>query len=461
MSQPGSARDGVSGRHALLIAAFLSGAAGLAIASGDPLFVAGAMLSPFFLLQALYMLGAALERPSIAAATSDDDGVEWPDYTVLAPLYREAGMVPGLIEALDALDYPRDRLQVLILIEADDDETAQALAETPLPAAFRVVVVPAGGPRTKPNALNHGLALAAGSLITVYDAEDAPDPAQIRDAARLFRTLPPEVVCLQARLVIDNASDGWLPLMMAIEYAGLFDATKCGFAAMAIPVALGGTSNHFRADALRSVGGWDAWNVAEDADMGLRIARANGRIADLASATWEEAPVHLGGWFAQRRRWHKGFLQTTFTHMRGTRAAISAVGLFGWLGGMAQIAGSLLGALLYPLFAAHLAWLAATGALFDNADLKSALRNTMALWVASCGTLAVLAPAIIGLRRRRAWHFAPWLLTLPFYQLLISGAAYVALVDYVRAPSRWLKTDHAGGSRRPAAGIRSRPEWRS
>ncbi len=157
-----------------------------------------------------------------------------------------------------------------------------------------------------------------------------------------------------------------------------------------------------------------------------------------------------------------GFLQTTFTHMRGTRDAVRAVGLFGWLGGMAQVAGSLLGALLYPLFAAHLAWLAATGVLFDNSEPWSAVRNTMALWVrllrnarhARSGDHR--AASAEGLASRAV------LLTMPAYQLLISAAAYAALVDYLRAPSRWLKTEHAGTSRRTGApGIRSRPEWRS
>jgi glycosyltransferase XagB len=194
--------------------------------------------------------------------------------------------------------------------------------------------------------------------------------------------------------------------------------------------------------------------------MGLRIARAGGQVADLPSVTREEAPFRLRNWFAQRRRWHKGFLQTMVTHGRQTREALGAVGWFGWMGGVVQVAGSLLGALFYPVFMVHMFWLVWTGALFDSTDAWSILRNTLALWVASCGVMVMLVPAIIGLRRRRAWHLAPWLLTMPVYQLLISAAAWVAIIDYIRAPSHWLKTEH-GAAVREKASLRSRPEWRS
>jgi glycosyltransferase XagB len=433
--------------------------AAVMMATADPFFVLAGALSPLYMLQALFTLGAALERPAAQAGPATDDAV-WPRYTLLVPLYREAEVAAPLIQSLRDIDYPPDRLQVLFLVEADDPATAAALEAADPPPGFSVVVVPLGGPRTKPNALNHGLGLATGDYVTVFDAEDIPERDQLKAAVRLFRQSPETTACLQARLAIDNASDGWLALMMTIEYAALFDATKCGFAALSLPVALGGTSNHFRVEALREVDGWDAWNVAEDADMGLRLARTGRHVADLASATREEAPFGLKGWFAQRRRWHKGYLQTMVTHAHDTRQALSAVGWSGWLAGVAQIAGSLLGALFFPFFAAHLFWLMWTGALFDNGDTVSIIRNTLALWVAFCGLLVMVAPALIGLRRRRAWHLSPWILTMPFYQLLISAAAWVAMIDYVRAPSHWLKTEHGKGNRAGSI-LRSKPEWRS
>ncbi|MGL4243427.1 MAG: glycosyltransferase [Beijerinckiaceae bacterium] len=458
MTQHASARDGATRAQRLFLAAFCLAVGGAFLVAVNPLSVAALLLSPLYLLHMLFALGAALERPA-AAEISSGPAAELPVYTLLVPLYGEARIVPQMIAVLMALEYPRDRLQVLLLVEADDAETAAAIRSEELPPHIEMIVVPPGGPRTKPNALNHGLSLAHGQLITVFDAEDIPDPAQLRHAVAAFSTLPPDVVCLQARLVIDNAADGWLALMMTIEYAALFDATKCGFAAMKLPVALGGSSNHLRMEPLRRLGGWDAWNVTEDADLGLRIARAGWLVADLPTVTLEEAPFSLSSWFRQRRRWQKGFMQTFVSYSRAPRQAIRAMGLVSWLAGMAQVAGAVLGALLFPIFAAHVIWLATTGALFENASLAAAIQNTATLWVACCGVMSVLAPALIGLRRRRLWHLAPWLLMLPLYQLLVSAAAWVAIVDYLRAPFAWLKTEHGCGVRGLAA-LRSRTESR-
>jgi glycosyltransferase XagB len=450
-----SAHDRATSGELVVVVTLLFILVAAAILTGDPVLVASVILTPLYLVQALFTLGAALESPS-RLDRPEDGNRTWPSYTVLVPLYREEAVVEALIGALQGLEYPADKLQVIFLLEADDAETAHALKKAGMPAGFEWLVVPPGGPRTKPNALNHGLARASGDFLTVYDAEDVPDPEQLKDSVRLFDGARPNAVCLQAHLVIDNVADSWLALMMAIEYAALFDATKSGFAAMSLPVTLGGTSNHFRTSTLRDVGGWDAWNVAEDAEMGLRLARSGGMVIDLPSDTREEAPCGIGSWFSQRRRWHKGYIQTMVSHGRHTGQALKATGLFGWLGGVVQVAGTLLGALFFPIFAAHMVWLASNGTLFDSPDGWSILRNTLALWGASCGVIVMLVPAIIGLRRRRAWHLAPWLLTMPFYQLLVSAAAWVSIIDYIRAPSHWLKTEHGKGVR-PVFSFRSRP----
>jgi hypothetical protein len=132
-------------------------------------------------------------------------------------------------------------------------------------------------------------------------------------------------------------------------------------------------------------------------------------------------------------------------------AGIRAMGLVNWIGGLTQVGGAVLSALLFPVFTGHLAWLAATGALFDNASAMAMVLNTAALWVAVCGLISMLLPALIGLKRRRAWHLTPWLIALPLYQLVVSAAAWMALVDYARNPFMWLKTQHGGGVRGLAA----------
>ena len=175
---------------------------------------------------------------------------------------------------------------------------------------YEIVVVPQGGPRTKPKALSFALPLARGEFVTVYDAEDRPHPGQLREAHATFATAGPELACVQASLVIDNASAGWLPLMFAVEYAALFDGLLPTLAAHAMPLPLGGTSNHFRRAALEAVGGWDPFNVTEDADLGLRFARFGYRALTMPLATHEDAPVTFRAWLNQRTRWFKGWMQT-------------------------------------------------------------------------------------------------------------------------------------------------------
>ena len=190
----------------------------------------------------------------------------------------------------------------------------EALAAIRLPGMFEVIVAPPGPPRTKPRALNVALPLARGDFVTVYDAEDVPHPNQLRLAVETFARVPLDIGCLQARLVIDNTGDSWVTRFFTIEYATLFYVINPGLSRLDMPVPLGGTSNHFRRNVLQRLRGWDAWNVTEDADLGIRLALAGYRIGDLPSPTLEEAPATLDAWMNQRTRWMKGFMQVCVTH---------------------------------------------------------------------------------------------------------------------------------------------------
>ncbi len=241
---------------------------------------------------------------------------ELPVYTVLVPLRHEAHMLRQLLAGLDRLDWPRNRLDVKLIIDEDDVVTlgaARALAREP---PYEIVVVPAGGPRTKPMALQYALTFARGAFVTVYDAEDRPHPGQIAEAYAMFRGASPKLACLQAPLVIDNPEKSRLASLFAVEYSTLFDGLLPALVTLRLPLPLGGTSNHFRRTALEHVGGWDPWNVTEDADLGIRLSRFGYETATVTLPTLEEAPVTLAPWMRQRTRWFKGWLQTWLVHMR-------------------------------------------------------------------------------------------------------------------------------------------------
>ena len=235
---------------------------------------------------------------------------ELPTYSVLVPLFREANVLPALVNSLGAFDYPAAKHEILLLIEAVDVETQAALLALRLPGNFRALIIPDREPRTKPKALNYALPFARGEFVVVYDAEDRPQPGQLRRAFDAFRLAAPGLGCVQARLNIYNPRQSWFTRQFTIEYSALFDAMLPALERLNLPVPLGGTSNHFRRATLEAVGGWDPHNVTEDADLGMRLARRGYHTAVLSSTTWEEAPASFGVWLKQRTRWLKGWMQT-------------------------------------------------------------------------------------------------------------------------------------------------------
>ncbi len=380
-----------------------------------------------------------LDAPQAESRVPDRD---LPIYTVFVALHREAAVVPRLVKALATLDYPLTKLDIKFLIEAGDTETAAALARASLPARFEVIVVPPGLPKTKPRALNAALPLARGTCLVVYDAEDVPDPGQLRAAAEIFARTTTDTACLQGRLVIDNARDSWLTRCFALEYTALFDVLGPALAAWRLPTPLGGTSTHFRTEALRAVHGWDAWNVTEDADLGLRLARAGYHVGDLPSSTIEEAPARTRAWLRQRTRWMKGFLQTSFTHGRRPRETFRELGPLGALCALALVPGTVISALLYPFLmlpAAFALWPRLTA---PDPDFWANLPTGTSLTIFLGGSVAMLAPAALGCLRRGWLDLLPFVVLLPFYFLLVSLAAWLGVIELILAPDRWNKTEH-------------------
>ncbi|SFK39071.1 glycosyltransferase [Methylorubrum salsuginis] len=378
-----------------------------------------------------------------------------PTYTVLVALHREAAVLHRLVYSLARLDYPAAKLDIKFLLEVDDAETRTVLRAVPLPARFEVVVVPDGQPRTKPRALNAGLPLARGEHLVVYDAEDVIAPDQLRRAATLFARAPASTACLQGHLVIDNPGDGLLQRLFAIEYAALFEVLGPALAAWRVPTPLGGTSTHFRTRVLRELHGWDAWNVTEDADLGMRLALAGYHVGDLPSATYEEAPKHLKAWLRQRTRWMKGFLQTSFTHARDPLATWRRLGAVESLCALALLPGTVASALFYPfMMGPGLAELI-LGAPGPEAGLLTHATYAGAWTIFLGGLAAILIPGFIGCHRRGWRDLMGFVPLLPFYFLLVSAAAWLAVIELARHPHRWNKTEH-GLSRTSRSGALGR-----
>ncbi|ADM08886.1 hypothetical protein PB2503_04057 [Parvularcula bermudensis HTCC2503] len=363
-----------------------------------------------------------------------------PPFTILCPVYDEAESLPHLVGSLLLLDYPRERLDIKIILEADDRATIAAARTHCRAPMFDLVLVPPSAPRTKPKALNHALWTAKGDYIVIYDAEDRPAPDQLTLAARTFAALPDHIACLQCRLNYYNRDTTILTRLFALEYALLFDMTLPGLAALSAPVPLGGTSNILRTDILMAVGGWDPFNVTEDADLGLRLHRAGYETRLLNSTTLEEATDETGAWLRQRTRWMKGFMQTWLVHSR--RAP--RTGRFGhFLTVHGVVGGTVLAALINPVaWAIYGAWILGVDGI---ARLFPTPLNVLALTAFLGGNLLHLYMMMIAPLRRR-WHdLVPYAVLSPLYWILQSVAAYRALWQLIRRPSYWEKTKHGRG----------------
>jgi len=278
------------------------------------------------------VLALALGGRAPAAASVSMPSGGWPMFTVLVPLYRERNVAKNILVSLARLEYPRDRLDVKFLLEADDPDTFEALKAAGLPPWAEIVVVPHAQPKTKPRACNHGLARAKGELLVIYDAEDRPDPDQLKKAASQFARLGPDVVCLQAQLAYHNHDQNLLTRWFALEYNVWFRAYLAGLERLGVPIPLGGTSNHFRVAPLTQLGGWDPFNVTEDCDLGVRLRIAGHRTRMLDSTTWEEANSRVGNWLRQRSRWLKGYLVTHLVWFRRPVKLVCGLGLWATLG---------------------------------------------------------------------------------------------------------------------------------
>lgn len=401
-----------------------------------------------YLMSAGYRLrifAKALSHPEVVDVPDEVASSIWdrtlPMYTILVPAYREPGVIRGLLRALEELDYPADRLDVKLLLEADDADTISA-AEAASPAAYvEIMRVPYSEPRTKPKALNIGLASARGRLVTVYDAEDRPEPLQLRRSVVAFRRFDDTIACLQAKLSYHNADQNLITKWFTAEYAMWFSQLLPGLVGGAAPVPLGGTSNHFRAEVLRQVGGWDPHNVTEDADLGIRLHRAGYRTRVLDSITMEEANSDFINWVKQRSRWYKGYLQTWLVHMRDPRRLWRELGPKGFIGFNLFVGGTPLLALLNPIFwALTVLWL--IGQFDVIAQLFPAWLYYTSVLCMVFGNLGFLYATILAARISGSPSMTVASLLSPLYWGMMSLAAIKAAVQLVHAPSFWEKTVH-------------------
>ena len=420
--------------------------AGIAALTAWPV---GTVVAVCTLAVAMLALSAALKGAAMIAAltASTDDSVgpatlprALPVITLLVPLYQEREIADHLVTRLEALDYPRECLDVILILEDDDRTTRAALGRTRMLTWMRAVTVPRGTLKTKPRALNYALDFARGSIVGVYDAEDAPDPAQLLVVADRFARAAPDVACLQGVLDYYNSTANWLTRCFTVEYAGWFRVVLPGIARMGLVVPLGGTTLFFRREILDRLGGWDAHNVTEDADLGIRLARRGFRTEFIPTVTLEEANGRYWPWVKQRSRWLKGYAVTWAVHMRAPRRTLAELGAWRFAGLQVLFLGTLAQFTLAPVLWSF--WLILAGLPHPLTQVLTPPVWTalVALFLAS--EAINLAVAALGLSRAHKGRLIPWALTLQAYFPLGSLAVYKGLLELAWKPFWWDKTVH-------------------
>lgn len=363
---------------------------------------------------------------------------ELPVYTVLSPLYKEKEKtINNLVSAIRKFNYPKEKLDVKLIVESDDVETINIIKSLKLEAIFEIIKVPYSMPRTKAKALNYAIKFARGEYATIYDAEDMPEPDQLKKVLLKFRNSNKDLACVQARLNYYNRDENIITRMFSIEYSSWFDFMLPGLEKLKIPIPLGGTSNHFPIKILRKIYSWDPYNVTEDADIGMRLAENGYKTAMVNSITYEESPISFGAWIKQRSRWVKGYLQTYIVYMRHPFSLFKKLGLRGFFGFQFFVGAPSLVFISLPFTI-----LTSLNMFFNNNYGLSDGFMIFAMCNLTIGILMQVVFALISVISHRWWNMLPFTLIFPFYWLLHSISSFRAVFELVRRPHYWEKTEH-------------------
>jgi glycosyltransferase XagB len=400
----------------------------------------------FDLIFNLYLVYRSFSNP-VEIQIADEE-VEsrnnWPSYTIFCPLYKEWQVVPQFVTAMSRLDYPKNKLQVMLLLEEDDKETIRHIKGQGLPSYFEIVVVPNSQPKTKPKACNYGLLKTKGEYSVIYDAEDVPDILQLKKTVLAFERGGKSLMCIQAKLNFYNPHQNLLSRLFTAEYSLWFDLVLTGLQSVNAPIPLGGTSNHFRTDGLIELKGWDSFNVTEDCDLGMRLVKAGYRTAVVDSVTLEEANSSYLNWIKQRSRWIKGYMQTYLVHCRDLSGFTKNGRYLLALNFQLIVGGKVLSMFINPLM-----WTTTIAYFMLRTQAGPFIESLFPSWVLYMGVFSLIFGNflyiyyyMIGCAKHGHDQLLKYVFFVPLYWLMMSIAAWYAVYKLITAPHHWAKTKH-------------------
>lgn len=422
--------------------------AGLVFYQYKTLLIINIFISLIYLVISIFRFWIAFRgasRPIENQITQEEvdalEDVDLPIYSILIPVFREKEVLPILLKSLENLDYPKSKLDIKLLLEEVDTETRETAMRLKPPGNVEFITIPDSKPRTKPKACNYGLISARGKYLVIYDAEDKPEPDQLKKVICVFKKGSEKLVCVQAKLNYYNRNQNLLTRWFTSEYSNWFDMILPGLDRQNFPIPLGGTSNHFVTEKLRELGGWDPFNVTEDADLGIRMYKHRYQTAVVDSTTFEEANSQLWNWIRQRTRWIKGYMQTWLVDMRHPFKLLKELGIKGTLGFHLTIGGTPFLFIINPFF-----WFLTTlSFLLDWKVLANLFPPAIFLISAFnllVGNFIFVYLNVISSFRRGYYELGKYALLSPIYWILMSLAAWRAVWQLIFKPFYWEKTTH-------------------
>lgn len=389
----------------------------------------------FFLYRfTLSIIGLRGDKDSGKMVEYSDD---LPKYCILLPMRNEpCSVVSDLINNIDNLNYPKHRMDVVMLVDEDDDYL-EDIKMLNIPDHFRIISASALFPFTKPKVCNLGLYDTDAEYVTIYDAEDKPEPDQLLKVLYKFKS--ENVSCVQCRLHYANKNPNWLTKFFTNEYLTWFSLTIRGLSISQNDkgvIPLGGTSQHLKVDELKELGGWDAFNVTEDCELGVRMVRKGKRIVISDSVTEEIAVSKLKHWIPQRTRWQLGFMVTYLVHSKRTPSLIRDLGFYKYIHFILSVLGNVLSPLITPLL-----FVIFVVSLFWDGNGETYL-NYLPTITLICNYLLIVATHAIASIKHNNGKYLWNTFLQPLYYLFQAVTVYRAVWKLITAPHKWEKTAH-------------------
>ncbi len=428
-------------KYAIFTIAFF--AAGILFANSFGLVMIGLAILNYSLLN-FYRLQMVFTKDKIKDVPEpaiDKNRKEFPLVTILVPLKQENEVIHQTFSAISNLNYPSSSIQGIIIVESTDTLTKKSIETSIIPDGFEVMEIPTLPPFTKGRAIQRALLVAKGKYITIYDAESRPEPNQVIKAVEILEKEKGKT-CLQSIIRIENAKENEITSFFASEFWDWYDKRMVNLHKRGIPFGLGGNSFFLATETLKEVGGWDPFNVTEDAELTVRLIKNNVDIKLMNSITHEACPSTMKNWIKQRTRWSKGLLTTSIIHLISGKFGFKGFTFKQWYHfWLRMYVGNLI-----PFFFAFIFILF----LFQSFSYENFVLVNIVLAINLVPSLIVSMWAdkknfnTMGIKIRIHNLFA---VTLIYWGMYL-WAGFRANYEFLFSPLKWHKTDHSNASPR-------------